>query len=166
MDVPTKLDTDKGIVTYSRYILRDNILEPCWKLLGVLYFLNILIATVGMYSLNLIITKYESYQHTNSTRKVFNSIYWASVSIAGVINIVGLGINILWFRYSTLEEKPNLLNFRIERNFLYTFIHLSWSFSGKAYTFAGNMKFLRTGAGLIDLCSIAGNLTICPMSYS
>ena len=52
-----------------------------------------------------------------------------------------------------------------ERNFLDTFIHLSW---GKvyskftAYTYAGNMKFLRTGARLLA-CPIAGNLTIHPV---
>ncbi len=56
----------------------------------------------------------------------------------------------------TLEEKPNFLTYSIGQNFLYSFLHLSLKTSGQVqervleitpYTFAGNMKFLRKGAG-------------------
>ncbi len=97
-DNPAKLDTDRGISYhgYSENYGRGGVYSYIF-LITTQYPLHILIAIVGIYCLNLFITKYESYQHTNSTRKVFNYIYWASVIIAGALNIACLVIDILWF---------------------------------------------------------------------
>ncbi len=115
-DVPVKLDTDRGIIYHTEshcmrpgYECQNNIDIDNYSTTVVVitqYPLHIFIAIVGICCVNLFITKYESYQHTNSTRKVFNSIYCASVIIAGVINIICLVIDILW-----LIQNLNLLDF-------------------------------------------------------
>ncbi len=104
-DNPAKVDMDRGIITSSiRYggsdgdFNNDN-LNRFIGFIIIFYLLNILIAIVGIYCLNLIITKYESYQHTNSTRKYFNSIYGASVIIAGVINIASLTVDMMFIMF-------------------------------------------------------------------
>ncbi len=69
------------LVPSSYFSYRNEIL----KFIFALFPLNILIAIVEIYCLNLII---------NKTRKVFASIYWAFVIIAGIINIACLVIDI------------------------------------------------------------------------
>ncbi len=105
-DFPAKLDTDRGIIRYCRdrcYYDVNNYFNEDWLMIFLTLFLNMLIAIFGIYCLNLTITEYESYQHNNSSRRI-NSIYWASVTISGAINIACLVIDIRWF-----VQNPNFL---------------------------------------------------------
>ncbi len=100
-DFPAKLDTDRGIIYYRRdkcneYYSDHYDYGSIWLGLSLIP-LNILIAIIGIYCLNLTITEYESYQHINSSRRIY-SIYWASVIIAGVINIACLVVDIVQIR--------------------------------------------------------------------
>ncbi len=81
-DTPSKTDTERGISSYFENSYDDDTYTITWELIAIFYLLSILIAIVGIYSLNLFITKYESYQLTNSTRKVFNSIYLSFLELS------------------------------------------------------------------------------------
>ena len=100
-DTPSKIDTERGISYHSYcegwscHADDSDTSIISLELIIIFNLLSILIAIVGIYCLNLFITKYESYQHTNSTRKVLNSLYWASVIIAGVINVTCVVIEFL-----------------------------------------------------------------------
>ncbi len=100
-DFPARLDTDRGIIHYCQGECNYNYNSYyfTFDFLLVLFLtlpLNILVAIIGIYCLNLTITEHESYQHINSSRRI-NSIYWASVIIAGVINIACLVVDIRRF---------------------------------------------------------------------
>ncbi len=97
-DFAAKIDTDRGIIHYCKDKCTDDSYYNSYnyRSFWIVLPLNILIAIFGIYCLNLIIIKYESYEHNSLRRKVFKSIYWASVIIAAAVNIACLVIDTRW----------------------------------------------------------------------
>ncbi len=71
-DIPSKLNTDRGIVTHYYYYLFDGTdsnnmnIKYFVYMNFIIYLLSILIGIFGIYCLNLIIIKYGSYHLINS----------------------------------------------------------------------------------------------------